>query len=378
VEALLLAIYAFFVWLIFIKFKWLPWNIQTQVTVVIIPIVGLTALILTLNVIAPSTADVRVIKYVVQVVPQVRGMVIDVPVEGNQPVHKGAVLFRIDPTPFQLDVQVLEAQLASAEGSYHQLQDQLTAARNMTGSIRIKLDLAQTRAGQNNQLAETGAGDLFSLQQAVTNVKDLQAQLQASLANEAQIRAHLSATVGSDQAEVAQIKAQLARARWELSQTVFYAPEDGTVINLQLRPGQLATALGMLPVMTFVEDKYQIIALFNQNELRQVEAGDEAEIALDPYPGRIIKASVDSIVWAQGQGQAPMSGVIPQTGSMPQAPGRFAVRLRVAERDRDLFLAAGAVGHGAIYTEHFHEIQILRKVIIRVGTYLDYLILKLH
>lgn len=377
-EALLLAIYGFFVWLIFIKLKWLPWNTQTQVTVVIIPIVGLTALILTLNVIAPSTADVRVIKYVVQVVPQVRGMVIDVPVEGNQPVRKGAVLFRIDPTPFQLDVQVLEAQLASAEGSYHQLQDQLSAAQSMTRSARIKLDLAQTRARQNSQLAQSGAGDLFSLQQAVTNVKDLQAQLQASLANESQIRAHLSASVGSDQAEVAQIKAQLARARWELSQTVFYAPEDGTVINLQLRPGQLATALGMLPVMTFVEDKYQIIALFSQNELRQVEPGDEAEIALDPYPGRIIKASVDSIVWAQGQGQVAMSGMIPQTGAMPQAPGRFAVRLRVAERDKDLFLAAGAVGHGAIYTDHFHEIQLVRKVIIRVGTYLDYLILKLH
>ena len=68
-EALLLAIYAFFVWLIFIKLEWLPWNITSQVIVVIIPIVGLTAMILTLNVIAPSSADVRVFKYVVQILP---------------------------------------------------------------------------------------------------------------------------------------------------------------------------------------------------------------------------------------------------------------------------------------------------------------------
>ena len=377
-EALLLAIYSFFVWLIFIKLKWLPWNTQTQVTVVVIPIVGLTALVLLLNIFAPSSADVRVIKYVVQVVPQVRGMVTEVPVEGNRPIRKGAMLFRIDPTPYQLDVRVLEAQLASAEGSFHQLQDQLRAAQSTTRSVRIKLDLAQTRAGQNSQLAQSGAGDLFSLEQAVTNVKDLQAQLQASVANEAQIRAHLSATSGGDQAEVAQIKAQLARARWELSQTAFYAPEDGTVINLQLRPGQMATALGMLPVMTFVEDKYQIIALFNQNELHQVQPGDEAEIALNTYPGRIIKCVVDSIVWAQGQGQIAMSPTLPQAGIMPAVPGRFAVRLRVADRDKDIFLAAGAAGHGAIYTAHLHEIQILRKVIIRVGAYVDYLILKLH
>ena len=74
-EALLLGIYSFFVWLIFIKLKWLPWNTVSQVTVVIIPIVGLTALILLLNVYAPSSSDVRVIKYVVQIVPQVRGQV---------------------------------------------------------------------------------------------------------------------------------------------------------------------------------------------------------------------------------------------------------------------------------------------------------------
>ena len=63
-EAILLAIYSFFVWLIFIKFKWLPWNTTSQVTVVIIPIVAMAALILTLNVVAPSTTDVRVLKYV--------------------------------------------------------------------------------------------------------------------------------------------------------------------------------------------------------------------------------------------------------------------------------------------------------------------------
>jgi multidrug resistance efflux pump len=206
----------------------------------------------------------------------------------------------------------------------------------------------------------------------------MEAELNANIAAEAQIRARLGATVGDDQAEVAQIKAQLENARWELSQTVFYAPADGTVINLQLRPGQMATALGMLPVMTFVEDEFQVIALFHQNELHKVLPGDEAEIALQTYPGRIIKASVDSIVWAQGQGQIPMSGAVPQTGPVPLPPGRFAVRLNIAERDRELFLAAGAVGNGAIYTQHGHHIQILRRVILRVGSYLNYLILKLH
>jgi hypothetical protein len=59
-------------------------------------------------------------------------------------------------------------------------------------------------------------------------------------------------------------------------------------------------------------------------------------------------------------------------------PGRFPVRLAVEERDADLFLPAGAVGQGAIYTDHGEMFHIIRKVIVRVGAKLDYLILKLH
>jgi multidrug resistance efflux pump len=377
-EALLLGIYSFFVWLIFFKFKWLPWNKVSQVTVVVIPIVALTALILMLNVWAPSSADVRVIKYVVQVVPQVRGRVIEVPVEGNSPVKKGAVLFRIDPTPFELQVRTLEAQLSAMEGSVVKLNEELRSAVSRTSAVRAKLDLARKRVEQNRELANTGAGDRFALEQAQADLSELESELRANIAAEAQVRARLGATVGDDQAEVAEVKAKLENARWELTQTVFYAPADGTVINLQLRPGQMATALGAIPVMTFVEDDFQVLALYHQNELHQVQPGDEAEIALETYPGRIIKASVDSIVWAQGQGQLPMSQTVPQTGTAPLPPGRFAVRLNIAERDRDLFLAAGAHGHGAIYTQHGHHIHILRKVILRVGSFVNYLVLKLH
>jgi multidrug resistance efflux pump len=311
-------------------------------------------------------------------VPEVRGRVIEVPVEGNAPVKKGDVLFRIDPTPFEIQVRTLEAQLAATEGSVEELNEELASAEGRTGSIRARLELARMRVVQNRELADTGAGDRFALEQAEAEVSQLEAELRASVGAEAQVRARLGATVGDDQAEVAEIKARLETARWELDQTVFYAPADGTVINLQLRPGQLATALGFQPVMTFVEDEFQILALFNQNELHQVQPGDEAEIALETYPGRIIKAEVNSIVWAQGQGQIPMSGTLPQSGAYPLPAGRFAVRLDIADEDRDLFLAAGAHGHGAIYTQHGHHIHILRKVILRVGSFINYLVLKLH
>jgi multidrug resistance efflux pump len=108
-EIILLLIYSFFVWLIFFKFKWLPWNIVSQVIVFTLPVIGLTILILVLNIVAPSSHDVRVINYVVQVVPRVTGRVIEVPVQPNRLVKKGEVLFRIDATPFLNEAAALEA-----------------------------------------------------------------------------------------------------------------------------------------------------------------------------------------------------------------------------------------------------------------------------
>ena len=121
-DILILGVYATIVWLIFFKFKWLPWNVTSMVIVITIPIVALTTMILTLNVVAPSTADVRVVKYVVNVVPQVGGRVLEVPVEPNRLVKKGEVLFKIDPTPYELAVKGLEAQLANAEASSRELE----------------------------------------------------------------------------------------------------------------------------------------------------------------------------------------------------------------------------------------------------------------
>jgi len=184
--------------------------------------------------------------------------------------------------------------------------------------------------------------------------------------------------VNGEFAQVAQIRAQLENARWQLEQTVTLSPCDCYVINLQLRPGAFVAGVPFNAVMTLVEAQGQVVALYHQNELHQVQPGDEAEVSLYTHPGRIIKAKVDSVVWAQGQGQLPQSGTIPMTGVLTAPPGRFAVKFDIADKDKELFLAAGAAGDAAIYTEHLAAIHIIRKVILRVGAYTSYLILKLH
>jgi multidrug resistance efflux pump len=392
-ELLLIGIYSFFVWLIFFKFKWLPWNIISQVIVITIPIVGIAALILVLNIVAPSSSDVRVINYVVSVNPRVNGIVTEVPIVPNRPIKKGDVLFKIDPTPYELDVKNYQAQLAqlkvqlvTAEANARNLKEQLRAAVGSREGVASQLKLAQLRAKQFKELAETGAGNRFDYEQAQTDVANLEAQLASARASEAQAREKLAAkTPNGEQDEVANIKTQIARAeaqlansRWSLSQTVYRAPADGTVVSMALRPGTMAVQFPAIPAMNFVENENWILAIYNQNEVRKIKPGQEAEIAFRMYPGRIVKAKVDSIMWATAQGQLPIGSMNTVSGVAPIPPNSLAVRLLMDGKDKDLFLAAGARGSGAVYTDSGEMIHILRKVLLRVSAKLDWLILKLH
>jgi multidrug resistance efflux pump len=404
-DILLLGIYAFCVWLVFFKFKLLPWNIVSQVIVVIIPIVALTVMILTLNVVAPSSADVRVIKYVINMSSDMRGRVIEV-AEGNRPLKKGDVIYRVDPTPYQLQVNALEAQLANTVGGSRELEEQLAGsmaqvaqtksgidqAQQRVNQSNADLELAQKRVAQHRELSAKGAGNRFDLEQAETNLRNMQAAMDSArsaeaqsrsaygqaLAGERQIRQRMGAKSGGEWAQIAQIRAQLDQAKFELSQTVVRAPANGTPINVQLRPGALVTVLANMPALTFVEEEFTVVALYDQNELVKVKPGDDAEIALATLPGEIIKAKVDSIIWAQGQGQSAVSGQLPNTAGPKPPPGKFPVKLTVDPKYREHFFAAGARGDAAIYTESLEFLHILRKVIIRVGTKLNYLVLKLH
>ncbi|EDY20862.1 secretion protein HlyD family protein [Chthoniobacter flavus Ellin428] len=393
-EIILLIIYSIIVWLIFFKFKLLPWNITSQVIVVTIPIFALTALILFMNIVAPSSHDVRAMNYVIPIVPRVTGQVTEVPIEPNRPIKKGDVLFKMDPEPFALAVKAAEAKLASdkaklvtAEASERGLQDQLRNASAKKAALTPRIDLAKKRVEQFTQLASTGAGKRADLEQAQADLGNLESEFLAADATESQVKQKLSARVeGGELDEVAQAKAQIAKseadlgsAKYDLSGTVHLAPADGRVVNLALRPGVRATQFATMPVMSFVEeDNPWVLAFYHQNELRYVEPGDEAEIFVEMYPDRIIKCKVDSILWATAQGQMPISGNLPNTQPMAAPEQRIAVRLLLEPRDRDLFLAAGARGAGAIYTDHGKIIHIVRKVFLRVSTKMDWFVFKLH
>ena len=392
-ELILLGIYSYIVWLIFFKFKWLPWNFVSQVIVITIPIVGLTLLILLLNIWAPSSADVRVVNYVTAVNARIQGMVIEVPIEPNRPIKKGDILFRLDPRPIEIEIsglkaqiEALRAQLLSAGASTTGFSEQVRNARGARESVAAQYRLAQERERQTRELAATGAGSQYDYEQAQANARNLRGQLDAATATERTAQAKVgSVNAKGDQDEIANVKAQIERAQaqlseaeWRLEQTVYRAPANGVVVAMSLRPGAMAVPLPITPAMTFVEDEQWIMAVYKQNEVRQIKPGQEAEIALKMYPGRIIKTKVDSVMWATAAGQLPIGTMATGGGVAPIPPHSLAVRLLPDKKDVDLFMASGAAGIGAVYTDSGVPIHILRKILIRVSAKLDWLILKLH
>jgi multidrug resistance efflux pump len=314
-------------------------------------------------------------------------------VEPDRPVKKGDVLFKIDPTPYEQQMKSLEAKVeqfkaavVSAESGQLELEQQLRAAQSKRDAVAASLDLALKREGQTQVLSTKGAGNKFDWEKAVADRKGLDADLAAAIASEGQVQQKLNAkmkdgapaAVAQAKAQLASAEADLAEARWKFSECTVYAPSDGTVVNLQLREGSTVTAFPIAPAMSFVQSEQWVLAIYSQNELRRVKAGQEAEITMDTHPNQVMKCKVDSVIWATGTGQLPISGMIPNQLTQPMPPGKFAVRLLLDGPDKDIQLAAGAAGNGAIYTDSGQMFHIIRKIILRVGTKMDYLILKLH
>ena len=360
-ELIALILYSIVIWFIFFKKKWLPWNITSQVIVVTIPVIALATTILFMNIVAPSSSDVRAMNYVIPIVPRVTGQVTEVPIEPNRPIKKGDVLFKIDPVPFEATVKAAEATLRG-------LGDQLKNAAAKKAALAPRIELAKKRVEQFTALTSTGAGRRADLEQAQSDLGNLESEVLAAEATESQANA-----------QIAKAEADLLSAKYDLEGTTHLAPANGRVANLALRPGVRAAQLPLSPVMSFIEeDDPWLLAFFRQNELRYVEPGNEMEIYMGMYPGRIIKCRVDSILWATAQGQLPISGNLPNTAPMAAPEQRIAVRLLVEPKDRELFLAAGARGEGAIYTEHGKFLHIIRKVFVRVSAKLDWFVAKLH
>jgi multidrug resistance efflux pump len=176
---------------------------------------------------------------------------------------------------------------------------------------------------------------------------------------------------------VARLRAELDNAEYELGETTVRAPTDGYVSQVFLRPGMMAVPFVARPVMVFIHKDKELAAAFIQNSLQRVRVGDEAEIAFTAVPGRIFKGKVKAIIDVMAQGQLQPSGALldPQAPER-LSPGRALATIEILDDISPYQLPGGVSAEVAIYTDHFHHVGVMRRVLLRMSSWMNYVFLE--
>jgi multidrug resistance efflux pump len=325
---------------------------RAWVLFILLVIVALVAYYVLSDRYTPLTTDAYLQAYVIQVAPRVEGQVVQVPVQENQVVQKGDLLFEIDRRPFQHRVELLVAKRVQAVQQVAQLEAELAAARAEDTRLIAEEGYAQVVHDQEKAIFKQEATTDRKYVEAVQKYKAAQAALERSRAQIRKVEQALAARIGEEHALVAEVEAQLALARLDLEWTRVYASCDGYITDLQLREGAY-TPTGRAAMTLIDTSRWLIVANFRENALVLVREGQPAGVAFRSLPGQLVGARVVSVGRGVSQGQGVPSGQLPDVkvpASWVPPAQRFQVRLTLDDPGA-LPLRVGMTGSVAVYTE---------------------------
>jgi multidrug resistance efflux pump len=371
-DLLLILTYAAFAYAIFRIFR-IPVNGFTLLTAALGGIALIGALILGMNYNHPFTSQARFYFTTTPIIPGVSGVVTEVDVEPNTPLKAGDVLFRIDPEPFKNAVKAKEAALAEASQTTSQLKAAAETAQKQyqsAQSVRTGLKDIYDRA---TKLNASGSISAAQFEKAKNDFQASDASAEAAKAEAERARLQSDAVILGVNTEVARLQAELDTAKFNLEQTVVRAPTDGTVVQMFLRPGMYAASMPLRPVMIFMHKEAPVFAAaFLQNSAQRIEESSEAEVILPSVPGRFFKAKVDAVGAYIPQGQLQPSGSLVDPEQI-KGTGRILVVIKFTDDLSKYQIVPGSSGEVAIYTHHMHHLAVMRKVLLRMKSWLNYI-----
>jgi membrane fusion protein, multidrug efflux system len=346
-----------------------PWPIAVFATAGVI-MIGAVVVFWTLA--APISKRAVVTRYVVQIVPWVKGKVLSIPAKPNVPLKKGKdVLFEIDPAPFRDAVNQAQGEWEAAKSNVEELQAAANVAKATIDKSKADLAAATFAYESDTALAKENIGAISELKVA----RD-KANYEASLASVQQATAGLVQALKALQSgrdTVTTAKAQLYSAKFDLGQCTVRAPADGFVNDWQIRDGSMANPLSAAAVGTFIDTSETfIIASFPAEELIHVRQGDDVELAFKSRPGQLFRGKVESILEATGEGQFAPGGKLPSAAQVG-SPGFLAVKIRLDNKEQASALALGTPAAVTIYTDWGKPFAMISKVAIRMQKWLYFL-----
>ena len=257
-----------------------------------------------------STDDAYVKADNTTIAPKVSGYLSDVLVGDNEHVHAGQVLARIDERDFRVALDQAKADVAAADAAVVSKRAQLDVQKSVIEAARATLEVdsaTQTFAAQENKrytdLAGTGYGSVQNAQQAQSHYAGAQAAIARDTANLASALSQvelLKAEIAQSVAASERASALQHQAELNLGYTTIISPIDGVVGNRTLRTGQFVQAGTQLMSLVPATGAY-VIANFKETQLTDVRKGQSVEIAVDMFPGQVVRGHVDSLAPASGQ-----------------------------------------------------------------------------
>jgi multidrug resistance efflux pump len=376
--AILVLIVSFVVfWLVFFKLKLLRltpgWGIVFSFFVIHVMLV----FVIGLRFVTPNSANATIVQRTIQLIPRLPEptLVTAVLIEENVPVKKGQPLFQFDRRPYEYKLQQIQAQLAEARQNVLVLQADVEVATQKVAKAEVDLNYEQYQKRMFAQLVQESAVREEQLVQVDSKVNGAQATRAEAQAELERARLKYKAEIDGVNTTVANLEAQLRLAQYYLDNTTLTAPEDGLIVNLQVRPGMVSGIyrVGGIAALIVHADRYLLATYFQEN-LKYVRPGQPVEIALDLYPGQIFAGKVDDIWRANGVGQYLPSDEIPKyQPPPPNVPqGQYAVKIILDDPDQSKF-PIGAQGAAAIYTGGERGAwAVLRKISIRAHSWFNW------
>jgi len=335
-----------------------------------------------------ATNDAYVDGDIVQIAPQVAGLVTVVHFTDNQVVTRGTLLVEIDARDYEAAVASAAAAqnvamarmqaatvavdlahtttgagLAQAAGGLEQMRRMVNQARSQSEALRSDAERAEADAQRAQELYQSQHASKQRLDQAVADARASQARWQAAQATTAATEAQVAQAVAKlteaeagpqqiavKEAELAGAKAQveqaaaaLRTAELNLSYTKIYAPQDGRLTRKAVAVGNFAQRGQILT--SLVASPPWIWANFKEIQLQYMRPGMQAKIKVDAYPDRRFRGHVDSIQAGTG---ARFSLLPPEnaTGNFVKIVQRVPVKIvfdEPAEALKDLALGMSVV-----------------------------------
>ena len=291
-----------------------------------------------------------------QIAPELSGIIVEVPVQENQRVSRGQLLFKLDDQSYRLSLAKIDAEIETTRADIRGLRAQWRTKREEIKAAQSQLnyaqqeferqsDLADKKIASQQKLQETRMGLDVARQRISAAQEDLQ-RIEAQLAGDPKIRA-------DDHPRVRQMVAARDEALLQLRRTTIESPLDG-IVSKRPVPGSYATA--GVPVMVVVADTdLWIEANFKETELTLVRPGQAAIVKVDTYPDAECTGKVASISQATG---AEFAVLPPQnaSGNWVKVVQRIPVRVSVACREGDPPLRVGMSTTVEIDTGHSRSI----------------------